>query len=415
MAQSLWLAVGVRESVALPISPAKVGCPADLLSTGRLLQAASSGPRGRGPSRAGQCRRMPTVERCPGGAQSSAPDIFPDRDDAVPPMRPCGRGTVLRARSCGSSSRPGESPSSTIEKIGRANARWEGHSPLRPIFSRTARTRSLPTSRMGSAASDLGSPREGRSPLRPIFLRTARTRSLPWDLVGGAQSSAPAIFHDRGDAVPPRPGGARKGTRPSGVVAGPAEVPGVCLCLLLNAAGCLRFGDCLGGARSFVPEFSYEPRERVRPRSCRIPHPRDPYRPPEPHMGHRRLLGRREGRWRVRACPISRHAAGRNSVRSRRQPGTEGQGALTSTITAQEVGGRVRSDEPWRRLCVRAFPHEPLSGVTSPRLHGRVPGMRRIIRRRTCPLCRRMTGCIVEPFSSPSYSARRQGIRHAHA
>jgi hypothetical protein len=25
-----------------------------------------------------------------------------------------------------------------------------------------------------------------------------------------------------------------------------------------------------------------------------------------------------------------------------------------------------------------------------------------------------MTGCIVEPFSSPSYSARRQGIRHAH-
>jgi len=45
--------------------------------------------------------------------------------------------------------------------------------------------------------------REGRSPLRPVFFRTARTRSLPWDLVGGAQSSVPDVPADGGDAVPP--------------------------------------------------------------------------------------------------------------------------------------------------------------------------------------------------------------------
>jgi hypothetical protein len=55
-----------------------------------------------------------------------------------------GRGTVPRARSCGSSSRPGGAPSPAIEKIGPANARREGRSPLRPILLRTAGTPSLP-------------------------------------------------------------------------------------------------------------------------------------------------------------------------------------------------------------------------------------------------------------------------------
>jgi hypothetical protein len=257
--------------------------------------------------------------------------------------------------------------------------------------------------------------RERHGPACPIFLRTARTRSLPWEPCGRGTVPCARYCCGRRGRRTSQPVGDRKGTRPLGVVAGPAEVPGVCLCLLLNAAGCLRFGDCLGGARSFVPAFLYESRERGRPGSCRIPHPRDPYRPPEPHMGHRRLLGRREGRWRVRACPISRHAAGRNSVGLRGQPGRGRARSLDEHNDYTRVGGRVRRDKPWRRLRVRAFPHEPLSGVTSPRLHGRVPGMRGIIRRHTCPFCRRITGCIVEPFSSPSYSARRQGIRHAHA
>jgi hypothetical protein len=71
-----------------------------------------------------------------------------------------GRGTVPRARSCGSSSRPGESPSLATKNIGPGNARREGHSPL-----------------------------------CPALLRTAETPSLPCDLVGGAQSSAPAPLY----------------------------------------------------------------------------------------------------------------------------------------------------------------------------------------------------------------------------
>jgi hypothetical protein len=71
-----------------------------------------------------------------------------------------------------------------------------------------------------------GFPGRGTVPRARQFLRTARTRSRPWDLMGGAQSSAPAIFPDRDDGVPPD---------------------------LANGLGCLRFGDSPGGARSPVP------------------------------------------------------------------------------------------------------------------------------------------------------------------
>jgi hypothetical protein len=243
-------------------------------------------------------------------------------------------------------------------------------------------------------------------------LRTARTRSFSWGLGGGAQSSAPAIVADGGDAVPPDLSELARAPSHRVWLQVPQRFPwsaSSCGPRLHGASQAI-----IAGARSFVPEFSCEPRERARPRSCRIPHPRGPYWPPEPPMGHRCLLGRREGRWRVRVRPISRHAAGRNCVRLRGQPGRGRARSLDEHNDCTRVGGRVRRDKPWRRLRVRAFPHEPLSGVTSPRLHGRVPAMRRIIISRTCPFCRRITGCIVEPFSSPSYSARRPGIRHAH-
>jgi hypothetical protein len=61
------------------------------------------------------CARSLGGARCPGGAQSSAPDILADRGDTVPPKDP------LR----------------------------EGRSPLRPIFLRTAGTRSLPGNHRG--------------------------------------------------------------------------------------------------------------------------------------------------------------------------------------------------------------------------------------------------------------------------
>jgi len=103
---------------------------------------------------------------------------------------------------------------------------WEGHSPLCPILLRRAETPSLPTCRGSQGHWPIGSRyRFGTGPGACLSLRTVRTRSLPRDLVGGAQCSMPDIFPDRGGAVPP----------------GQA-----------NAAGCLRFGNRAGGARSGV-------------------------------------------------------------------------------------------------------------------------------------------------------------------
>jgi hypothetical protein len=115
------------------------------LGGARSSVPAACASHARHPLQLGQSRRMPSAGRQP------------------------GRGTVLCARTCGSLGRPGESPSSTIEKIGRANAR-----------------------------------REGCSPLRLIFLLTTGTRSLPWDLVGEPQPPVPAILGDSGDALSPK-------------------------------------------------------------------------------------------------------------------------------------------------------------------------------------------------------------------
>jgi hypothetical protein len=136
MSRALWrrLLAGKASPNLFPLQQA--GWPVHLLATGRLLQAASRGPGGCGPSRLGRFRTVPgTVAMAReghgpawpiflrtartrslptdivGGAQSSAPAIFPDREDAVSPNGPCGRGTVLCARhSCG---RRGRRPSPT--------------------------------------------------------------------------------------------------------------------------------------------------------------------------------------------------------------------------------------------------------------------------------------------------------------
>jgi len=105
---------------------------------------------------------------------------------------------------------------------GRANARWEGRSPLRPcfverrsrcpskgsiqltaqppapVFFWTARTPSLPV----CAATRRG---EGHSPLCPLFFRTAGTPSLPADHRGmGTIPRAHWLVYARGGVtVPP--------------------------------------------------------------------------------------------------------------------------------------------------------------------------------------------------------------------
>jgi len=73
--------------------------------------------------------------------------------------------------------------------------------------------------------------------------------------------------------------------------------------------------------------------------------------------------------------PPNLQARGRSKLRG--ITGTTRRGrarSLNEHNNGTRVGERVRRDQPWRRVRVRAFSHEPLSGVTSPRLHGRVPG-----------------------------------------
>jgi hypothetical protein len=210
----------------------------------------SCGPRGRGPSRAGQCRRMPTVERCPGGAQSSAPEIVADGGDTVPP-RPVGarRGTGRLSRATGSARASGSAFScgprgrgpSQGDPVGGAQSSVPGivadggdAVPRRPDGARKG---TRPLGRVEGLA---------RAPGVCLSLRTAGTWSLPWDPVGGAQSSAPAIFPDRGDVVPPG---------------------------LANAAGCLRFATAREGNSLPGPRF-YIGREDTVPLFPASAHPR---------------------------------------------------------------------------------------------------------------------------------------------
>jgi hypothetical protein len=136
-----------------------------------LCTRCSCGRRGRRPSRPVGIRKSTRpLGRVEGSARAWGPPFLADRGGTVPPNGPCGRGADLCARnSCGPR---GRGPSH--------GALWEGHSPLCPIFLRTAGTPSLPTCR-----SSQGHPAIGCG---CRFRRGAR--GLPF-------------LADRGDAVPP--------------------------------------------------------------------------------------------------------------------------------------------------------------------------------------------------------------------
>jgi hypothetical protein len=170
-----------------------------------------------------------------------------DREDAVPPMRPCGRGTVLCARySCarrGTPSLPACRSSQGHPAIGcgfrfRRGARGlpfladrkDAVPPMGPCGRVTVPCAQYSCGRRGRRPSraakrrrgafDLVIPREGRSPLRPIFLLTARTRPLPGNDRGkGAVLCARYSCGRRGQG-PSRPVGVRKSTRPLGRLEG---------------------------------------------------------------------------------------------------------------------------------------------------------------------------------------------------
>jgi hypothetical protein len=83
-------------------------------------------------------------------------------------------------------------------------ALWEGHSPLCPVLLRTAGTPSLPTWRSSQGHPAIGCGCRFRRGARVLpFLADRGGTVPPTDPVGGVQSSAPGIFPDREDAVPP--------------------------------------------------------------------------------------------------------------------------------------------------------------------------------------------------------------------
>jgi hypothetical protein len=117
----------------------RVGWPAHLLATGRLLQAASSGPRGRCPSHGALWEGHGPL--CPISLRAAGTPSLPDLSGLA---RAPGHRVWLQvpqrrlwsAFPCGPR---GRGPSQ--------RTLWEGHSPLCPIFLRTAGTPSLPTCR----------------------------------------------------------------------------------------------------------------------------------------------------------------------------------------------------------------------------------------------------------------------------
>jgi len=180
------------------------------------------------------------------GRSPLRPLIFADREDAVPPNPPSGRGTVLCA-----------------------------HQILR-----TARTRSLPLHHSGGAQSPVAvffnagrgtvpgarfcERREGHSPLchrQDCLCHSAERKRTLWE---GHGPLCPRIFADRGDAVPPiRPSGrgtvlcarlpypreGRSPLRPLILADGGDAVPPH----LAMRWGALRFGGSPGGAQSPAP------------------------------------------------------------------------------------------------------------------------------------------------------------------
>jgi hypothetical protein len=139
-----------RQDAAHPGLADSARCTATWLCPGRgmvLRGRYSCGPRGRGSSRAGQCRRMPTVGRCPGGAQSFAPGIDCGRRGRRPSPT-CRSSQGHPAIGCGFRFRRGARGLPFLADRKDAappmGTLWEGHSPLCPIFLRTAGTPSLP-------------------------------------------------------------------------------------------------------------------------------------------------------------------------------------------------------------------------------------------------------------------------------
>jgi hypothetical protein len=164
---------GARSSVPVYLIPggAQSSAPVHLTPGG----AQSSVPQAGLPVPRGRARTHPL-----GGARSSVPANFADREDAVPPIAPFGRGTVLCAT--GRIACATQQSENAPCRRGAVLCARKSLPPCLPIL-RTARTRSLPFHHSGGPQSPV--PQAGL----PVPLSGAKTYPL-----GGARCFVPANF-----------------------------------------------------------------------------------------------------------------------------------------------------------------------------------------------------------------------------